>query len=187
MILNKYDNNSAELCAEALKSEKLVIIPTDTVYGFSTVVKENASTAKKIIAAKGRDENKPFIQLIASPLDIFNYTNDIIPDKILKCWPGPLTIIVTDKKECSKTIAFRCPGDDWLRKVIALCGCPIYSTSANKSGEPILEKEEDLISVFGNVADLIVLDGNKKNGLPSTLIKIENEEIKVLRQGELKL
>ena len=38
MILNKSDENSVELCAEALKNGKIIIIPTDTVYGFSGIV-----------------------------------------------------------------------------------------------------------------------------------------------------
>ena len=85
------------------------------------------------------------------------------------------------------TVAFRCPGDLWLRQIIKECGSPIYSTSVNKSGEPVLDRVEDIEKVFGPRVDLIVDDGDKKGALPSTLVSLENGEIKVLRQGSVRL
>ena len=73
-----------------------MIIPTDTVYGFSGIVdsSEHFNTDAIIRKIKGREEYKPFIQLIAAPEDIVKYTDDVVPKKLLDCWPGPLTIIV---------------------------------------------------------------------------------------------
>ena len=81
--------------------------------------------------------------------------------------------------------AFRCPGDGWLRRVIGLCGGPIYSTSVNFSGKPVLETEEDILRDFGGLVDFFVLDGDKKNALPSTLVSLLDGEPKVIRQGEV--
>ncbi len=188
MICHKSDDNSIKVCSEYLLNEKIVIIPTDTVYGFSAIVNEN--TDKKIRDIKGRSEKKPFIQLISSPSDIYKYADCKIPQKIFNLWPGPLTVIISDirlkGKEISTT-AFRCPGDEWLRKIIAECKMPVFSTSVNRSGFPVLDTEKDIISEFSNDADLIVLDGDKKNALPSTIIKIENDDFVVLRQGSLKI
>ena len=188
MICRKSDDNSIKLCSEYLLNEKVVIIPTDTVYGFSAIVNEN--TDKKIREIKGRSEKKPFIQLISSPSDIYKYTDCKIPQKIFELWPGPLTVIVPDvrlKDKENNTTAFRCPGDEWLRKIIAQCNLPVYSTSVNRSGFPVLDTEDDIINEFSADADLIVLDGDKKNALPSTIIKIENDDFVVLRQGSLKV
>ena len=113
MKISKSDVLSIEKTVEALKNGDVVIIPTDTVYGFSGIVCKDFATDVKIKNIKGRDENKPFIQLIASPKDISNYTDDIIPQKLFDCWPGALTIIVNDKN--GGTTAFRCPGDQWQR------------------------------------------------------------------------
>ena len=82
MICHKSDDNSIKVCSEYLLNEKIVIIPTDTVYGFSAIVNdsvscdmptgsESVSTDKKIRDIKGRSEKKPFIQLIAKPEDIY--------------------------------------------------------------------------------------------------------------------
>ena len=57
MILNKCDESSIKICAEFLKNEKILILPTDTVYGFSGIV---GKTDEKIRKIKGRAENKPF-------------------------------------------------------------------------------------------------------------------------------
>lgn len=185
MIISKNDENSVQITANILKNNGIAILPTDTVYGFSASV--NLSTDKKIRKIKGREENKPFIQLIAEPKDIFDYTDDFIPPEILAKWPGALTIIVHNKESCdnSKTTAFRCPKDSWLRTIIESCGFPIFSTSVNKSGSSILETPQSIIETFGNCVDLIVDDGEKKGALPSTLIKLENGKVQVIRQGEV--
>lgn len=189
MICHKSDKNSINIVAEALKSGKTVIIPTDTVYGFSAV-SNIAGTDENIRKIKGRDEAKPFIQLIAKPDDIFLFSDDEIPEKVKKLWPGPLTLIVKDKrleKSSVSTTAFRCPGDIWLREIITLCGNPVYSTSVNLSGHPVLDTEEDIVKIFGDKVDLIVLDGDKKNARPSTIVKVEDGKLVVLRQGDVEI
>ena len=191
MIINKNDENSISVTSEILKKGGIVILPTDTVYGFSGITCD-FFTDKKIRLIKGRSETKPFIQLIANPEDIYKYTNDIIPQKLISKWPGSLSIIVHLKQELpeyktQQTVAFRCPGDEWLRKIIAECNKPIYSTSVNKSGQPVLDEQAAICSEFEKDCDLIVLDGDKKNACPSTLVSIENNEIKILRQGSVKI
>ncbi len=201
MILKKSDPKSIEETASTLKAGGIVIIPTDTVYGFSGIVdlagdKVLFETDAKIRAIKGRAENKPLIQLIAKPEDIRLYTDDEIPPELLSKWPGALTIIVHIKKDSplaptaipqSGTVAFRCPGDEWLRKIIEKCGAPIFSTSVNRSGQPVLDTTSAISSEFGKEADLIIDDGDKKGALPSTLVTIENRAVKILRQGSVKI
>lgn len=196
MIIKKADEKSAEKTAQILKNGGIAIIPTDTVYGFSGIVdlegKTDYQTDVKIRSTKGRAETKPLIQLIAKPEDLKLYTNDKIPSKLLEKWPGALTIIVHTKEDCPlcpklPTVAFRCPGDPWLRKVIELCGAPIFSTSVNRSGQPVLDTVEEIKNEFENESDLIIDDGDKKGALPSTLVSIENDEIKILRQGSVEI
>lgn len=199
MILKKSDSTSIEQTAAILKNGGIVIIPTDTVYGFSGIVDlKNASahfkTDAKIRAIKGRAETKPLIQLIAKPEDIRLYTDDDIPSSLLAKWPGALTIIVHIKEDAplaataipeSRTVAFRCPGDEWLRKIIENCGAPVFSTSVNRSGQPVLDTTNSIASEFENEVNLIIDDGDKKGALPSTLVTIENGNVKVLRQGSV--
>lgn len=190
MMFSKSNENSKNLCIDSLKNGKVIIIPTDTVYGFSAIVSDSFDCDERIRRIKGREETKPFIQLIANPQDIFKYTSDEIPRNLLNYWPGPLTIIATDNRLTGSkinTTAFRCPGDKWLRDIIEECGMPVYSTSVNRSGKPVLETENEIILEFEKEVDLIVLDGDKKDAVPSTIVKIENGKAVVLRQGALEI
>jgi L-threonylcarbamoyladenylate synthase len=190
MMCLKSDSGSAETCADYLKNGKVLILPTDTVYGFSGIVEpaENTvyDTDARIRAIKGRAETKPFIQLIASPLDVFKHTNDIIPDRLLAVWPGALTIIVHEKTG-ERTTAYRCPGDEWIRKIIELCGYPVYSTSVNRSGSPVIDTIDGILKEFEGECDLIVSDGDKKGALPSTIVSVQDGNVHVLRQGSVKI
>ena len=201
MIIKKSDNSSIAETTAVLRKGGIVIIPTDTVYGFSGIVDlKSAATSfetdTKIRAIKGRAETKPLIQLIAKPEDIRLYTDDEIPPALLKKWPGALTIIVHIKDNSplaptaipeSGTVAFRCPGDEWLRKIIAECGAPIFSTSVNRSGQPVLDTTEAITHEFASETDLIIDDGDKKGALPSTLVMLENGQVRVLRQGSVEI
>lgn len=242
----KSDSESVRKTAEALKSNKIVIIPTDTVYGFSGIVNScpqdragsardsdccgnsdaavganggasccDSGTDAEIRRIKGREAYKPFIQLIAAPEDIKLITDDPIPDELFSLWPGALTIIVNDKRagaafgageasrvgeavdsagsgsasDCAEkpktTVAVRCPGDAWLREVIRETGAPIYSTSVNRSGKPVLSDIADIVAEFGKEVELIIDDGDKRNALPSTIVSVANGKCTVLRQGSV--
>ena len=193
MICRKCDEESVQIAADYLRRGKVVVLPTDTVYGFSGIVDGrhySFHTYEKICTIKHRDEGKLFIQLLAKPEDVKKYTRDVIPDYLLAHWPGPLTIIVHTFAEDGnfETTAFRCPGDEWLRNVIALCGAPIYSTSVNRSGEAVLDNIQQIKNEFGKEVELIVDDGDKSGGIPSTIVAIdETGEVKVLRQGSVSI
>ncbi len=233
MIIKKSDPSSITKTAEILREGGIVIIPTDTVYGFSGIVdldsriksgndtsqsgndtsqsdndisraplslsgltRQSFSTDARIRAIKGRAETKPLIQLIARPQDLRLYTDDEIPDSLLSKWPGALTIIVRIKKDSplaassipeAGTVAFRCPGDQWLREIIAQCGAPIFSTSVNRSGQPVLDTTQSITKEFEKEVSLIIDDGDKKGSLPSTLVSLQEGQVKILRQGSVKL
>ena len=188
MIILRSDGNSVEFVSRVLLEGSVVVLPTDTVYGFSGVVPESEDVIRKI---KGRDETKPFIQLIAEPEDIYRYTDEVLPDQLLALWPGALTVIVPLKKILITgesevtTVAFRCPGDGWLRQIIKAVGKPIYSTSVNRSGQPVLSSVLEIDKEFGGEVKLIVDGGSTENALPSALVKFEKGKCIILRQGDV--
>lgn len=179
MRIQKSSLNSAAAAIAELKRGNVVIIPTDTIYGFSGLV---GKTADSITRIKGRAEDKPFIALIAEPADIYRYTEIKIPDRILNLWPAPLTLIVPLKGQ--GTQAFRCPADNWLRSVVAAAGDAIYSTSVNRSGMPPLTDIEAICREFEYSVSLVV-DGGNLEGLPSTLVDLSAGPPRVLRQGSI--
>ena len=179
MRIQKKAPNSAAAVAVELKRGNIVIIPTDTIYGFSGLI---GKTAEAIAHIKGREENKPFIALIAEPADIYRYTDIVIPERLLALWPAPLTLIVPLKGQ--GTQAFRCPADEWLRSVVAAAGDAVYSTSVNRSGTPPLTDIEAVCREFEDSVSLVV-DGGNLEGLPSTLVDLTSGAPRVLRQGSV--
>jgi L-threonylcarbamoyladenylate synthase len=174
--------------ARLLASGAVVILPTDTLYGFSGIVKsatQNLDTDRAIRAIKGRGETKPFIRLIASPADISSHTDAVIPPELLKHWPGPLTIVVPIK--AGGTVAFRVPADPWLRSLITKLRNPIYSTSVNRAGSSPLTDPDAMSVEFSREVPLIVRAARPLLGPPSTLVALTAAGYTVLRKGALAL
>ncbi len=198
MLLQKSDTNSIKLTSQVLKKGEIVIIPTDTLYGFSGIVSDTAfnsyTTEEKILKIKGREKSKGLIRLIANPQDIFQYTDSHIPSKFLELWPAPLTLIVKEKNS-SKTLAFRCPADAWLRELISQTEVSIYSTSVNYSNKPVLSDISEIRTEFEEKVALIVsLDenvpansGKLLSGKASTIVSLVNQKPEILREGAVEI
>ncbi len=190
MIVLKSDSNSIAIAAKELVAGKVIVVPTDTVYGFSGIIPCSESRIRGI---KGRDEGKPFIRLVSSPQAILSYSDTPIPPKLLEMMPAPLTIVVKLKAEhavfSGQTAGFRCPDDSWLCAVIDACGSPIYSTSVNRTGFPLLNSVAEIEKEFGNEVSLIVKDENitKDKTVPSTIVEIVQGKCKILRQGKISI
>jgi len=167
------------------------VLPTDTLYGLvGSALSPQA--VKKIYRLKKRRKDKPFIILIArlADLDLFGAQKDITA-QLKKFWPGPVSIILPcpslNKKmfylrSLEKTLAFRLPKPYWLRRLLQKTG-PLVAPSANWEGEPPSQNILQAKKYFGSKVDFYV-NGGRLTGKPSTLIKIENGKIIVLRQGK---
>ena len=189
MICRKCDEESAHIAADYLRRGKVVVLPTDTVYGLSGIVDGrhySFHTDREIARLKGTAPDKPLIQLLSKPDDLKKYTRDLVPDELLEKWPGPLTIIVHTLRKGGEFVstAFRCPDDEWLRRIVSLCGAPIYSTSVNRTGKPVLDNIRQIKEEFGGDVPLIIDDGDKRGGVPSTIVQLdESGQVRVVRQG----
>lgn len=190
MILPKSGKGTAAAAVRELSAGRVVVLPTDTVYGFSGVVPGSEGLIRRI---KGRDEGKPFIRLVSSPDEILSYTDMPVPPVLLGLWPGALTIIVRLRDSLASspdaTAAFRCPGDSWLRRVIGECGSPLYSTSVNRTGRPPLRSAAEIEREFGGEVPLIVSCGDEAGNaaLPSTIVEVSDGGCRVVRQGDLRV
>lgn len=188
MVLKQDDFDSEEIAAAALLAGDVAVLPTDTIYGFSAVAGERGKRA--IQNLKGRGDEKPFIELIATPEDLKKISDTQVPQELLDLWPAPLTIIV-EKKDGSGTVGVRCPKDAWLRSVIEKVGSPIYSTSVNESGKAPLTSAREIIRKWRKKVPLIVDAGDCEESKPSTIVKVVPDgsgwELQVLRQGQVSL
>ncbi len=175
---------------EILANDGVVVLPTDTLYG----IVGNAFSKKavqKIYKIKGRNENKPFIVLITSFLDLekFGVKRGEKEAKIfLKFWPGKVSIILPCKlakfeyiHRGTNSIAFRMIGkrSKNLYELINKVG-PIVAPSCNTQGNKPAVTNKEAKKYFGDDVDLYI-DSGKKDVPPSKLLKYENGEFIVLR------
>ena len=175
-----------------LKSE-LVAFPTETVYGLGADA-TNKKAVKKIFKAKGRPQDNPLIAHIAN-LDQFKKVVATKIDKDLenilnKLWPGPLTVILPKNKIISdtttadlKTVGVRMPSHPVALSLIELVDRPLAAPSANTSGFPSPTRAEHVLDDLSGKIPLILGGGACQVGVESTIIKIENEKIVILRPG----
>ena len=143
-LREKIDDEKIKEAAEAIKEGKLVLFPTETVYGLgANGLDENA--VKKIYAAKGRASDNPLILHIADIkiLDkLVKSVGDIESKLIEKFWPGPLTIIF-EKKE----IVALAPAD------LPLAGADLLALLAHRGGQPCGKSEPALLCPEGLPVD----------------------------------
>ena len=177
-----------------LASGAIGILPTDTLYGFVASALRPESV-ERLYEARGRDEKKPCIVLLADRVDIARFGRALSSEEdalLDTLWPGAVSVILSGFSERfsyihrgTGSIAFRVPDVPELRDMLRVSG-PIIAPSANPEGMKPAETVEEAESYFGDRADFLV-DGGRLSGLPSTVVKVENGRLTVVRQGAAKL
>ena len=185
-----------EKAGELIKQGKIVIFPTETVYGIGTNgLDENA--VRKLYEVKKRPLNKP-ISLLVSNMEMVNLIAKDITEteyKIMKnFFPGPLTIILKKKKNVpdivtagQDTVGVRMPRGDVARKLVELSRVPIAAPSANISGEPSGTNLQEIMKHFEGKVDYCIDGGNSELGLASTIVQVIDDKPMILRQGSITL
>lgn len=179
--------------ADAIKSDKTVIFPTETVYGLGANGL-SVGAVKKIYKAKGRPSDNPLILHVSKLEDVLKYA--YLPysfyEKIDKLTPGPITFVL-NKKEIvpniitagRNTVAIRIPAHPVANKLIELAKLPIAAPSANISGKPSPTYPEHVIEDMKDKVDYILVSGKLDFGIESTIINLTNEKPTLLRPGPI--
>lgn len=186
---------------EILKNGGVIIYPTETTYGIGCDA-NNQAAVDKIYQIKSRPQRKPFLTLVDSVAMAKKYWqwNDRLERLTKKYWPGALTIRAYANEEGKKlatgvvdidgVIAMRFTSDPIAQKLTGALGCPLVSTSANIFGDSEIYDSRILVQTFVGrpvEPDAIVDCGILFFHKPSTLIDVTGEELKILRQGEIKI
>ncbi len=176
----------------SLKSGKTILYPTDTVWGIGCDA-TNEEAVKQIYKLKNREESKSLIVLVNSLEMLKTYISDI-PKKVLEILETstkPTTIIYKNPKGIADniinkedtTIGIRIVKNDFCEKMITDFGKPIVSTSANISGEPTPKSFSEISKSILNGVDYVVdLQTDKISTKSSTILKIDGEDIIVIRE-----
>ena len=184
---------NTEKITKLLNEGKIVITPTDTIYGImgdST----NEEVIKKIYKIKNRPLNKPLILLMDSYKMIKKYTKNINDkeEKLIKEFmPGLVTVILEKNDKVNNLITsytnyvgIRIPNNKELLEIINKLDKPVISTSANISEEISITNIEQLDKEIKDNVDYIYDNGEILNQ-SSTIVKFENGKLIILREGIL--
>lgn len=193
-LRNNKDYYKLQDIAKTIKAGGIVVFPTETVYGIGTNGLDEKAV-KKLYEIKQRPKDKP-ISLLVSSIDMINkIAKDItkLEYKLIKAFfPGPFTIILKKKdiipdivSANDKTIGIRMPENEIARMLVEYAGVPIATPSANISGRPSGTKLNNIIKDFEGKVDYFVDGGESKLGVSSTIVKVVDNQIHILRQGTI--
>jgi L-threonylcarbamoyladenylate synthase len=187
------DDEGIKKTSQIIEKGGIVVFPTDTVYGIGCNP-YNENSVKKIYEIKSRTELKS-LPVLAYSLDVVKEIAliDEFTEKIIeKYWPGPLTLILelTDQKlkkslNLENKIAVRIPDSKCTLKLLEKCRL-LVGTSANISGNSSYTNPDECIKNIKNY-DIFLNGGIITSKGESTIIEIEDKEIKIIREGTLKI
>ncbi len=186
----------------ALAEGRLVVFPTETVYGLgaSAASREAVDALSRL---KERDEAKPFTLHLADPSEAETYAGPLprVACRLRrKTWPGPLTLVVPDHRPSDGprpevveaavyhqgTVGLRCPGHPVARAILSAAGMPVVATSANLRGEAPPHQADEAREHLGGRVDLVVDAGPTPLDAPSTVVRVtEDGTHEVLREGAI--
>lgn len=168
------------------------VIPTDTVYGIVAKASDQAAV-KRLYELKKR-ENKPGT-LIAANIEQLEELG--LKHRYLKAveqfWPGAVSVIIpcsnpelTYLHHGKMSLAVRIPNDKDLQALLNATG-PLLTSSANHPGEPTATTINQARDFFGDQVDFYEDGGDLSNREPSTIIRIIDDAIEVIRAGAVKI
>lgn len=186
---------------QALTEGKLVVFPTETVYGIAARAL-NAQAVARLVSVKGRKENHPLTLAIKSAEEARDYAPDMSPlaERLARrCWPGPVTLVVDDSHPESlirqlpadvrravspgSTVGLRVPGHQVILDVLRMVAGPLALSSANRGGQPAAVTAAEAIEGLGDDVDMVLDDGPSRFGQPSSVVQVKGNDFRILRPG----
>lgn len=179
--------------AEALRDGKLVVLPTDTLYGVGADA-FNPDAVAALLAAKGRGRHMPPPVLVGDATTLDGLAIDVpayVRDLVGAFWPGPLTVVLKaqpslswDLGETNGTVALRMPDHELALDLLREVG-PMAVSSANVTGWPASRTMVEAATQLG-ASVFVYLDGGPvTGGLASTIIDCTTDSPVILREGAL--
>lgn len=177
--------------AAALKGGRLVVMPTDTVYGIGADA-FNSAAVSALLSAKGRGRDMPVGVLVGSwhTIEGLVYTMpDGARDLIRAFWPGALSLVVNqapslqwDLGDARGTVMLRMPLHPVAIELLREVG-PLAVSSANISGRPAAMDANEARNQLGDLVDVYLEAGPADQGAASTIVDLTGVAPRILRQG----
>ena len=181
-----------EKCLEVLRSDVLILYPTDTIWGIGCDA-TNEKAVEKVYQLKKRSDEKAMIVLVADERDVMQHVAapDLALFDYLATTVKPTTVIydgalgfADNLVATDGSIAIRICHDEFCRHLLRRFRKPLVSTSANISGMPSPKNFKEIVEQIRNGVDYIVQYRHEDDtpAQPSSLIKWHNGKVTVLRE-----
>ena len=186
---------------EALVEGKLVVFPTETVYGLAARALD-AEAVQRLIRAKRRKEGHPLTLAIRSAEEARDYVPDLSPlaERLARrCWPGPVTLVVDDSHPHGLTrqlppavrqavsprgtLGLRVPGHRIVLDVLRMLSGPLALSSANRAKQPPPTTAQQALDSLGEEVGLVLDDGPSRYGQASSVVRVAGNRYEILRNG----
>ncbi|MBR2172733.1 L-threonylcarbamoyladenylate synthase [Sphingopyxis sp.] len=188
-----FDSAAIAEAAALIAAGEPVAVPTETVYGLAADAR-NAEAVARIYAAKGRPDFNPLIVHVpdlgaAERLGVFGAVERALAARF---WPGPLTLVVPRTVDCPvasiataglDTIALRVPGHRAMQALLAESAAPLAAPSANASGGVSPTKASHVLASLDGRIALVIDDGPTTAGVESTIARVTDGAVEILRPG----
>ncbi|MDQ7815230.1 MAG: L-threonylcarbamoyladenylate synthase [Patescibacteria group bacterium] len=191
-----------EKAIEVLKSGGVIAYPTETTYGLGCDPRNHAAL-DRIYRLKERDNGKA-LPLIACSMEQVEKLFKLTPkakELAEEYWPGPLTLLLEPADMSLRKFmpvfkdgltAVRVSSNQFASELACVFGFPIVATSANISGDPACLSAAQVMGSFMHREsegrpDLIVDGGELEPSEPSTIVKFEGNDAKIVRQGAIRI
>jgi len=176
----------------ALRKGKIIVYPTDTLYGLGADI-FNSNAVNKVFKIKKREKNNPLPVAVANikELEKIAYVDDKTRCLIKTFLPGKLTIVLKKKNNVPNLVtggldkvAIRIPNNKIALDLLSRFG-PITATSANVHGKKPPVNISD-INIQLKISDIAVyIENGKLDGKPSTIVDMTEKPFKIIRKGSI--
>jgi L-threonylcarbamoyladenylate synthase len=186
--------DAIEEAAKWILNQRLVAIPTDTLYGLAADP-FSVDAVARVFAVKGRDEGRALPLIAADADQVVRHLGQLPPagERLAaRYWPGPLTLLLAAPPTLAREahagtgrIGVRVPRDDVARAICRAVGRPITATSANLSGQPATADPDVVERTLGSGVELLIDAGPAPGGAPSTIADLTATPPVLIRPGAI--
>lgn len=193
--MKKYRQSDIETIIKVLKDDGVISVPTDTVYGICARV-NSPKAFNKLVEIKNRPANKNF-PIMCSDIEQIKSIGSVDKrvEKLINTFmPGPITLVLRKKNDTflainnggkreTNEIAVRMATSSFLKEVIIGVGCPLFMTSANKSGMDVCKSLDDIEKMCPTLDGMV--EGDVSFGEASTIVDCTGCNIIIQRSGPI--
>jgi L-threonylcarbamoyladenylate synthase len=177
--------NEIDNCLSFIRSGKIILYPTDTVWGIGCDAL-NESVVDKIFEIKQRPRQKSLIILLSDVSELSNYTDqltDFMLQQIIS-FTTPTTVVLSEAQNLPRnvinedgSVAIRITKDPFCKSIIDALGRPVISTSANISGADTPAIFKQIAAEIVEAVDYVTTyrQGDETITTPSRIVRFEQD------------